>query len=131
MSLLEYAQQVIRLHQQQVSSKETDHLRDGNTGDKKSLNGRSGIYNLDLYIDEKGLLRVRGRSKNSSLHLNDVHTVLLGKDGKIPRFIVEWCHKKVVYGGRGLTINEIRSNGFWVVQCNTIVRSLIGKCVIC
>ena len=76
MSLLEYAQQVIRLHQQQVSSKETDHLRDGNTGDKKSLNGRSGIYNLDLYIDGKGLLRVRGRSKNSSLHLNDVHTVI-------------------------------------------------------
>ena len=29
-------QEVIRLHQQQVSSEEIDHLRDGNTGDQKS-----------------------------------------------------------------------------------------------
>ena len=116
-SLLEYAQEeVIRLHQQHVFGKEIDHLRDGNAGDKKSLNRRSGIYDLDPYIDEKGLLRVCGRLKKSSLHVNDVHPVLLGKDGNIPRLIAAWCHRKVVHGGRGLTINEIRSNGFWVVR---------------
>ena len=48
-SLREYEQQeVIILHQQQVFSKEIDHLRDGNTGDKKSLSRRSGKYNLNL-----------------------------------------------------------------------------------
>ena len=77
-------------------------------------------YNLDPYIDEKGLLRVGGNLEKSSLHLNNVHSVLLGKVGNIPRLIVEWCHKKVAHGGSGLTINEIRSNGFWVVWCNTI-----------
>ena len=47
-SLLEYAQQeVIKLHQQQVFSEEIDHLKDGNTGDRKSLSRRSGTYNLD------------------------------------------------------------------------------------
>ena len=89
-SLLEYAQEdVIKLHQQQVSGKEIDHLRDGNAGDKKSLNRRSGKYDLDPYIDEKGLLRVGGRLKKSSLHVNDVHPVFLGKDGNIPRLIAE------------------------------------------
>ena len=64
-SLLEYVQQeVFRLHQQQVFSEEIDHLKDGNTGDRKSLSRRSGIYNLDLYIDEKGLLRAGGRLKS-------------------------------------------------------------------
>ena len=29
------------------------------------------------------------------------------------------------------TDNEVRSNGFWVVKCNTVVRSLVGKCVKC
>ena len=128
----EYAQkEVIRLHQQQVFSEEIDHLKDGNTGDRKSLSRRSDIYNLDPYIDDKGLLRVGGRLKRSSLQLNDVHPVLLGKDGNIPRLVVEWCHKKVAHGGRGFTIHEIRSNGFWVVRCNTTVRNLIGKCVKC
>ena len=85
-SLLEYAQQdVIRLHQQQVFIKEIDHLRKGNIDIiKKSLSRRSGIHNLDPYIDEKGLLRVGGRLKKTSLHLNVVHPVLLGKDGNIP-----------------------------------------------
>ena len=51
-SIIEYPQEeVIRLHQQQVFGKEVDHLRDGNAGDKKSLSRRSGIYNLDPYID--------------------------------------------------------------------------------
>ena len=95
MSLLEYVQQeIIRLYQQQVFNKETDHLKDDNTGDRKSLRRRSGIYNLDPYIDEKDLLRV---GEDSSLHLNDIRPVLLGKDGNIPRLIVEWCHKKVVH----------------------------------
>ena len=112
MSLLEYAQQeVIRLHQQQVFSEEIDHLRDGNTSDRNPLSRRSAIYNLDPYIDEKGLLRVGGRLKKLSLHINDVHPVSLGKDGNIPRLIVEWCHKKVPHGG-SLIINETRKNDF-------------------
>ena len=128
-SLLEYVQQeVIRLHQQQLFS---DHLKDGNTGDRKSLSRISGIYDLDPHIEEKSLLRVRGRLKKSNLHLSDVRPVLLGKDDNIPRLIVEWCHKKVAHRGRGLTISEISSNGFWVVWHNAIVRSLIGKCVKC
>ena len=77
-----------------------------------SLTRRSGIPNIGPYIDVKGLLRVGGRLKNSGLHLNDVNPVLLGKDANITRLIVEWCHKEVYHGGRRITINEIRSNGF-------------------
>ena len=67
-SLFEYAQQeIIRLHQQQVFSEEIDHLRDGNTGNSRSLSRSSGIYNLDPYIYEKGLLRLRwGLKKTKS-----------------------------------------------------------------
>ena len=122
-SLSEYAQQeVIRWDQQQVFNEEIYPLRDDNTSGRKSLSGRSGRYNLDSYIDENGLLRVGGRLKKSSLHLMVFHPVLLAKDGNITRLIVEWCHNKLKHGGRRLSMNEIRSNGFWVVQCNTIVK---------
>ena len=30
-----------------------------------------------------------------------------------------------------MTDNKVRSNGFWMVKCNTVVRSLVGKCVEC
>ena len=131
-SLIEEAQQeVIRLHQQQAFKEEVEALVHSSNGDRKILMKRSSVYKLDPFIDEGGLLRVGGRLRKSNLRFTDVHSILLSKDSCITRLIVEWCHQKTAHGGRGLTINEIRSNGLWVVQCNTIVRSLVGKCVRC
>ena len=131
-SLLEEAQQeIIRLHQQQAFKEEVETLMHSGNGDRKTLMKRSSVYKLDPFIDERGLLRVGGSLRKSNLHFTDFHPILLSKDSCITRLIVEWCHQKTAHGGRGLTINEIRSNGFWVVRCNTIVRSLIGKCVKC
>ena len=57
-------------------------------------------------------MRVEGTAKKSSLHIYNVHPILLGEDGNITKFIVEFYHKKVAHDGRGLTINEIRSSFF-------------------
>ena len=83
---------------------------------------------LTLTLIKKGLLKVPGRMKKSSLHLDNVHPVLPGKNGNITRLTVKWCHKKMAHAGKGLIMIEIRCNGFRVVRCSTTVRSLIGKC---
>ena len=105
-------------------------MHSGN-GDRNTLMKRSSVYKLDPFIDERGLLSVRGKLRKSNLHFTNVHPILLSKDSCITRLIVKWCHQKTAHGGRGLTINEVWSNGFWVFRCNTIVRSLVGKCVKC
>ena len=131
-SLHEEAQQeTIRLHQQQTFKEEVETLMHSGNGDRKTLMKRSSVYKLDPFIDERGLLRVGGSLRKSNLHFTDFHPILLSKDSCITRLIVEWCHQKTAHGGRGFTINEMRNNRFWVVRCNTIVRSLIGKCVKC
>ena len=119
------------MHQQQEFKEVVGTLIHSGNGARKTLMKRSSVYKLDPFIDEKGLLRVGGRLRKSNLHFSDVHPVLLGKDSCITRLIVEWCYQKTAHGGRGLAINEIRSNGFWVVRGNTIVRSLVGKRVKC
>ena len=134
-SFLEEAKhEIIRLHQQQAFKEEIEtqitFMHSGN-GDRKTLMKRSSVYKLNPFIVKKGLLRVGRRLKKSNLHFTDVHPILFGKDNSITRLIVEWCKKKTAHDGRGLTIIEIRSNGFWGIQCNTIVRSLLGKCVKC
>ena len=114
-SLLEEAQQeIIRLHQQQAFKKEVETFMHSGNGDRKTVMKRSSVYKLDSFIDERGLLRVGGRRRKSNLHFSNVHPILLSKDSCITRLIVEWCHQKMAHGGRRLTINEIRSNGFWV-----------------
>ena len=68
-------------------------------------------------------MRVGGRLKNSNLHFSDVHPLLIGSKSKTISLIVEWCHQMTTHGGRGLTINEVRNDDFWVVKCNTVVRN--------
>lgn len=46
-----------------VSLKKIEHLREVVRDDKNALKRKRGIFNLDLYLDEKGLRRVWGRLK--------------------------------------------------------------------
>ena len=120
MSLLDEAKKnIIRWHQQQAFPKEIKQLKNTYMQKEKQLRKKSGIYNLDPYLDKEGLLRVGGRLKKSNLHFSDVHPLLIGSKSKTTSLIVEWCHQKTAHGGRGLTINEVRSNRFWVVKCNS------------
>ena len=131
-SLLDEAKKnIIRWHQQQAFSEEIKQLKNTHMQKEKQLKKNSGIYNLDPYLDKEGLLRVGGRLKKSNLHFSEIHPLLIGNKSKTTTLIIEWCHQRTAHGGRGLTINEVRSSGFWVVKCNTVVRNLVGKCVKC
>ena len=122
---------IIRWHQQQTFTEEIKQLKNTLMQKEKQLKKKSGTYNLDPYLDKERLLRFGERLKKSNLHFSDVHPLLIGSKSKTTSLIVEWCHQKTAHGGRGLTINEVRSKSFWVVKCNKVVRSLVGKCVRC
>ena len=89
--------------QQQAFKEEVETRMYSGNGDRKTSMKRGSVYKLDPFIDERVT------------------------ESCITRLIVEWCHQKI-HGGRGLPINEIMSNGFWVVSCSTIVRRLVGNC---
>ena len=40
-------------------------------------------------------------------------------------------HETIGHGGRGLTLDNLRKNGIWVLGANAVVRKIIHKCVIC
>ena len=68
------------MHQQQVFKEEVETLMYSGNGERKTLMKRKSVYKLDPVIHEKGLLRVGGRLRKSSLHFTDVHPILLNKD---------------------------------------------------
>ena len=43
--------------------------------------------------------------------------------------VIHFFHRRAGHGGRGMTVNEIRSNGFWVINCTAAMKSMILKCV--
>ena len=45
--------------------------------------------------------------------------------------IVKHFHESTSHQGKGMTLNAIRSNGFWVVSGSSTVASAISSCVKC
>ena len=96
---------------------------------KRPLKSSSSTLKLDPIMDSEEALQVGGRIQRSALAIEIQHPVLLPKSCRIAELTGCWCHEKVADGGRGMTINQIRSSGFWVTKCNSLVRSIISKCV--
>ena len=86
---------------------------------------------VDPFIDDERILRVGGRIKRSAVASEMQHLLLLPKSCRIAELVVHWCHEHVAHAGRGMTMNQIRSSGFWVTRCNSLVRCIILKCVRC
>ena len=68
-------------------------------GEVKCLKSCSIIVKLDPFIDDEGILRVRGRIKRSAVANEMQHPVLLPKSCKIAELVVRWCHEQVAHAG--------------------------------
>ena len=85
---------------------------------------------LDLFVDDKGLWRCRGRLENADVPYSTKHPVLLPRDHLLTSMIVQDAHKRVGHNGVKETLTEVRTR-FWVVKGRSLVRSVIHRCVLC
>ena len=76
-------------------------------------------------------LRVLGRIKKVNLSDSLMNPVILPKTGHNTEVVLFHAHEKTHHGGRGLTLNELRSNGCWIINGNAAVRHFISRCVTC
>ena len=117
---------IIRLCQGRYFEKDSSALHNC-----KSISKQSNIHKLDLFLDKKGILWVGGRIRKSTLEYELKHPVLLPREGQITSVIMRYYHEKVAHAGRGITINELRGQGYWIINCTSAVKSVISKCVDC
>ena len=59
------------------------------------------------------------------------HLIILPRDGHVTRLIIKHFHEKTEHQGRGFTLNEISSSGYWIVGCSAAVTNYIMNCVTC
>ena len=86
---------------------------------------------LDLFCDEKGLLRLKGRFffGNAKLEYNSKCPILL-KDDYLCYLIIMKCYEDVKHSGTQATLNKLRER-FWVVRGRQVVKKILHRCVIC
>ena len=96
-----------------------------------SVGKASAVYRLDPFLDKNGLLRVGGKMRNSLVEPALVHPIILPKKSHISQLIIRHFHERIEHQGRGLTLNEVRSNGFWILGCSSAVSEHIFNCILC
>ena len=101
------------------------------TIDFEKLKKGDALLQLQPFKDEEGVFRVGGRLKRSCLLEELKHPIILPKGHPLSRMILRLCHIKTAHSGRGLTINEVRTSGYWIIGISTLARSFITSCVLC
>ena len=92
----------------------------------KKLKERIGC--LNPYVGEDGLIRLGGGLQQSNLDEKVMHPVVLPKKGKLTEMIIRWRHQNTAHSGRNVTLNEIRTSAYWVIQGNSAVKEMISRC---
>ena len=83
------------------------------------------VKDLDLYIDEEGVIRSKGRINKNVTHEEGVQNpILLDKSHHLTYLLIIHFHHRVKHLGVGTTLNALRLGGFWVPKG----RQVIKKC---
>ena len=100
---------------------------------KKQVSNSSPLCRLNPFVDKNGLLRVGGRIIKSDVSYDTKHPIVLPSSKKchLVLLLVRQYHEKTLHQGRGITVNEIRSNGIWILNCISFVANYIFHCVTC
>ncbi|KAJ8048206.1 hypothetical protein HOLleu_00422 [Holothuria leucospilota] len=111
---------------------EFESLKAIKSGDKfKPMKKGSSFHKLDPFLDQKGIIRVGGRLGRFSIDRNVKHPVIVPKKCHVAELLVRHFHESVAHQGRGITSNEIRANGYWIIGCSVLVGKVINKCDTC
>ena len=113
------------------SFREEIRVLNANSDSKIEVNKSSKLYKIDSFLNSDGLLQVCGGLGKSRLSRSEAHRLVFPKQSNISEAIIRWCHENVAHGGRGMTLNNLRQNGFWIISANVVVRGMIYRCVNC
>lgn len=57
--------------------------------------------------------------------------MILPRDSHVTQLILSQAHEKACHQGRGITLNQLRSMGYWILGGSTVVSAFIRQCVRC
>ena len=81
---------------------------------------------LDIFIDENGILRCGGRLKHANFSEATRFSILLPPQEKLTSLIIDSVHKRLLHSGVSQTLSEIRHQ-FWIATVSKILK----ECRVC
>ena len=108
---------------------ELNYLRNynGNKGKAPKL-----VLQLNLFLDEDGIMRSKGRISISQRYSYDVTNPLIVAGSSIlAKLLINYAHQQCKHMGANSTLYHLRNLGFWLTKARATVSRLVGQCSIC
>ena len=84
----------------------------------------------DLFQDDRGIWRCRGRIQNAGVPYSTKHPILLLSSHHLTLLLVRKAHDRVLHNGVKETLTELRSK-FWIVKGRSYIRKVLRQCRVC
>ena len=85
---------------------------------------------LNLMIDDQGILRCKGRYQNSELTQGAKYPKLLPPKEYYTRLNIEEAYRKMFHSGVSQTLAEIRQE-YWIPKGRSEVKRVLSRCQVC
>ena len=90
------------------------------------------VANLNLFLDDRGLVRSRGRIGKYSLYPQDIlYPVLYPQYSYITDLIIMGCHHKCKHLGITASLSKLCLSGFWINKARKAIKLVISSCSLC
>lgn len=116
------------LSPKELKDAETYWLRESQKTLRDCLS-KGEFRNLSPYLDPEGVWRVGGRADKTLVSYETRHPVLLPRDHRISRLIVQHAHQ-FGHPGVATTVAKTRTK-YWIVRAHDLAKSIKFHCVVC
>ena len=122
----------IKQEQEKYHSKELMFIKDAERQVKKCTKDAAGnlVKQWSLFLDEKGLLRCRGRFEYAEMSYATKYPILLPKKSYLTMLIIADRHLTLNHAGMKQTFVQLRSE-FWIPSGRRLLKDFIARCVPC
>jgi len=88
------------------------------------------VNQLNVYIDNHGLLRLRSKFGRVTDGKLAIFPILLSKASKLTELIIRHHHTELAHSGVCNLLSNIR-HVFWIPHCYSVVKRVLKSCIVC
>ena len=85
------------------------------------------VLHYGLHLDDKGIVRYKGRIQNSSLNQVVKDPVLLPSEHHAVDLIISETHDRMIHSGVNTTLTALRER-FWIIRGWQAVKKILRSC---
>ena len=116
---------ILKITQREVFPNDIKQLVKAN-----GVESNSQLRALNPFIDDKGLIRVGGRLRNSSLPYAEKYPIVLPKNFHVTEFIIKDFHEIGLHGGTQATSHAVTAK-YWPLNGKNTTKENIKNCMTC